>query len=80
MIAKKGTVIKISSAQTIKVEVNEYRSHPRYKKRYRVTRRFLVHDEDNKAKVGESVVITQTRPISKRKHWCLSSEKVTNKK
>lgn len=73
MINKKGTVIKKSGTQTIKVEVNEYKSHPKYKKRYRVTKRFLVHDEAEKAQVGDQVVITQTRPVSKRKHWKLAA-------
>ena len=73
MINKKGTVVKISGTQTIKVEVNEYRAHPKYKKRFRVTKKFLVHDEAGKAQVGDQVVITQTRPISKLKHWKLAA-------
>jgi len=73
MITKKGTVVKNSSTQTVKVEVNEYRSHPKYKKRYRVTKKFLVHDADDKAQVGDNVVIMQTKPISKRKHWKIAA-------
>ena len=71
MINKKGTVTKISGQKTIKVEVNEYRTHPKYQKQYRVTKRFLVHDEQEKAQVGDQVVIEQSRPVSKRKSWTL---------
>ena len=72
MITKKGTVVKKSSDKTIKVEVNEYRAHPKYKKRYRITKNILVHDEAGKAEVGQVVTIEPCRPVSKRKSWTLS--------
>lgn len=74
MITKKGKVVKISGDKTIKVEVNEYRSHSKYLKRYRVTKNFLVHDENGSAKVDDEVVIQQSRPISKRKCWILVTD------
>jgi len=74
MITKKGVVVKKSGAKTIKVEVNEYRTHTNYKKRYRVTKRFLAHDENEKAQLGEKVTIQQHRPISKLKTWILIEE------
>jgi small subunit ribosomal protein S17 len=74
MIIKKGTVTKISGDKTIKVEVREYRTHPKYKKRYLVTKNFLAHDEDNTAKVDDVVTIRQCRPLSKNKSWTLSKE------
>ncbi len=73
MITKKGTVTKISGSKTIKVEVNEYRAHPKYKKRFRVTKNFLAHDEKEAAKVGDEVIIEQHKPISKKKCWVLTS-------
>jgi len=69
MITKKGTVVKISGTKTIKVEVNEYRTHAKYKKQFRVTRRFLAHDEAEVAKVGDIVTIKQVAPVSKLKTW-----------
>lgn len=72
MITKKGVVVKRSGDKTVKVEINDYRSHPKYKKRYRVTSRILVHDEKNVAEVGSTVVIMQCRPQSKKKHWILT--------
>ncbi len=71
MITKKGTVVKISGTKTIKVEVNEYRTHAKYKKQYRITTNFLAHDEQEKAAVGDLVTIKQTAPISKKKTWIL---------
>jgi small subunit ribosomal protein S17 len=74
MITKKGTVTKISGAKTVRVEISESRAHPKYKKRFRITRNFLAHDEKEIAKVGEIVVIEQHRPISKLKSWIVVPE------
>ena len=71
MITKQGTVVKISGKKTIRVEVNDSRPHPIYKKPYRITRNFLVHDEAEKAQVGDKVTIQQAKPVSKRKSWIL---------
>lgn len=73
MISKKGVVVKISGEKTLKVEVNEYRAHPKYHKRYRVTRNFLVHDEKGEAKVGDKVIIHPCRPVSLKKSWKIST-------
>jgi small subunit ribosomal protein S17 len=73
MITKKGTVVKKSGDKTVKVEVHTYRAHPIYKKRFRVTKRFLAHDESNQYNVGDAVVIKQSRPVSKRKSWAVDS-------
>ncbi len=78
MITKKGTVVKISGSKTIKVEVNSYRAHSKYKKRYRITKNFLVHDEKETAKVGDTVDITPCRPISARKSWTLQNSNSVN--
>ena len=72
MITKKGVVVKKSGDKTIKVEVSDYRSHPKYKKRYGITKRILAHDEQNSAQVGQTVTIVQCRPQSKKKHWILT--------
>ncbi len=74
MITKKGTVTKISGTKTVRVEVSESRTHPKYKKRFRVTRNFLAHDEKEVVKVGDVVIIEQHRPISKRKSWIVVPE------
>lgn len=73
MITKQGTVTKISGTKTIKVEVRSQLVHPKYKKQYLRTKNYLVHDADEKAKVGNEVTIQQARPTSKRKSWALIS-------
>ena len=65
----RGTVVKVSSAQTVRVASKMTKVHPIYKKRYTRTRYFLVHDEQSQAKVGDEVTITPCRPISKNKQW-----------
>lgn len=76
-VVKQGVVVKQSGDKTIKVEVNEYRAHPKYKKRYRITKRFLAHDEKGEAQKGDVVQISQCRPVSKRKSFAL--DKVVEK-
>jgi len=66
---KIGTVIDKNMKKTIKVEVERQIRHPLYKKTIRRRRTFLVHDEFEKCKVGDTVRIIETRPISKRKKW-----------
>jgi len=79
MITKKGTVTKKSGQKTIKVEVREYRQHPKYKKLFPVTTSFLAHDEAEKANEGDTVTIQQCVPHSKRKTWNLVSIDETTK-
>jgi len=57
--------------KTVVVTVSESKSHPIYKKRYKVSRKFQVHDEKNQAAVGDMVEIEESRPISKHKSWVL---------
>jgi len=79
MITKKGTVTKKSGTKTIKVEVREYRQHAKYKKLFPVSKKFLAHDEAEKAQVGDTVVIEQCKPHSKLKSWNLVSVENTSK-
>jgi small subunit ribosomal protein S17 len=64
-----------SSAKTVRVVVKRTVRHPKYKKRYSVTKRYLVHDPKETAKPGDAVVIRETRPISKQKHWVISNNR-----
>lgn len=66
---KTGVTISRAGQQTIIVRVDTYIAHPLYKKRVRKTKRFAVHDVTNKVAVGDLVLIGETRPISKTKHW-----------
>jgi len=64
-----GTVITKSGTKTIGVEVESIKVHPRYGKRYRVHKKYLVHDEAGDKKVGDQVTFVGTRPMSKSKHF-----------
>jgi small subunit ribosomal protein S17 len=67
----RGKVVASKMTDTITVAVERYVKHPKYKKYLRRTKKYLVHDAGNTAKVGEVVDITETRPISKRKTFKL---------
>jgi len=71
----RGTVVASKMTDTITVAVERYVKHPKYKKFMRRTKKFLVHDQGNTAKVGDVVDITEVRPISKRKHFALVTTK-----
>ena len=68
-----GVVVKRAMKDTVTVQVERYVKHPKYKKFMRLNRKFLVHDVGNTAQVGDKVVIRETRPISRRKHFILVS-------
>jgi small subunit ribosomal protein S17 len=73
MITKKGKIVKNSGEKTIKVEVRSSRLHDKYKKKFLVTKNFLVHDPKSEGKVGDEVIIQQCAPVSKNKSWEISS-------
>ncbi len=64
-----GTVVASKMQDTCTVAVERYVMHPKYKKYQRRTKKYLVHDVGNTAKVGQKVEIKETRPISKRKRF-----------
>jgi small subunit ribosomal protein S17 len=68
---KIGRVVSAKMQKTIVVEVERRVQEPRYKRTIRKTSRFMAHDEGNSAKLGDSVRIEETRPLSKRKRWRL---------
>ena len=72
---KKITGIVTSDVQdkTIVITVTSRQTHPIYGKQYTVTRKYTAHDPNNQAGEGDKVVIVETRPISKTKHFELQS-------
>ena len=66
-----GTVVKTAMKDTATVAVSRYVKHPKYQKYQVRTKKFLVHDKGNTAKVGQTVTIREHRPISKRKRFVL---------
>jgi len=67
-----GVVSSDKADKTIVVTVHTRKTHPLYRKQYMVTSKFMAHDEKNAAKVGDKVIISETKPISRRKRFTLS--------
>jgi small subunit ribosomal protein S17 len=65
----KGIVVSDAMNKTIVVLVNRYVKHPKYKKYIKRSKKYKVHDEENKYKKGDKVLIQETRPLSKDKHF-----------
>ncbi|MDQ4002997.1 MAG: 30S ribosomal protein S17 [Actinomycetota bacterium] len=68
-----GLVVSEKPEKTVVVSVETLVRHPLYKKRVRRSKRFMVHDEQNAARTGDTVRIIETRPISARKRWRLAN-------
>ena len=68
---KVGRVVSNKMNKTIVVVVESLKKHRIYKRTYKQTKRFHVHDEQNVCQVGDMVRIEESRPISKLKHWRL---------
>ncbi len=66
---KEGRVTSNKMQKTVVVAVDLVQRHPLYGRIVRRTRHFKAHDEDNACQVGDRVVIAESRPISKEKHW-----------
>lgn len=66
-----GKVVSDKMDKTIVVAVEENVMHPLYGKTVRRTKKFKAHDEENTAKLGDTVRIMETRPLSKDKRWRL---------
>jgi small subunit ribosomal protein S17 len=68
---RQGVVVSDVQDKTIVVRVDRTTTHPLYGKIIRVSKRFHAHDEANTARVGDTVRIVETRPLSKLKRWRL---------
>lgn len=64
-----GVVVSDKMQKTRVVAVARMKKHPKYLKYYKVTARFLAHDEENATREGDKVEIQETRPLSKKKRW-----------
>ena len=66
-----GVVSSDKRDKTITVAVTSRETHPIYKKQFTITRKYTAHDEKNEAHEGDTVMIEETRPVSKTKTWKL---------
>lgn len=67
-----GTVVSDKMDKTVVVVVERVIKHKLYKKYVRTHKKFKAHDEENACKIGDIVVITESRPLSKTKRWRVS--------
>jgi len=66
-----GVVVSNKMSKSIVVAVERKVKHPMYGKFIKKTTKFMAHDENNESKVGDLVLIAETRPMSKNKNWRL---------
>jgi small subunit ribosomal protein S17 len=64
-----GTVVSNKMDKTVVVRIDRHKRHRLYGKTIRVTRRYKAHDEKNECRLGDIVKISETRPLSRDKHW-----------
>ena len=67
-----GTVVSDKMDKTVIVTVERQTRHEVYGKSQRRTSKFVAHDEKNEAKVGDTVAIAESRPLSRRKRWVMT--------
>lgn len=75
MRTKKGIVVSDKMERTIVVKVDSYKTHSKYKKRFKVSSKYYADNPGNKYKAGDEVTIYETRPLSKLKRWTVSEPK-----
>jgi len=66
-----GVVVSDARSRTVTVRIERTSRHPRYDKIVRTAKKVHVHDENDDARNGDRVLITETRPVSKTKRWRL---------
>ncbi len=73
MSGKKRGVVKSIYSKTAKVLVTRFVKHQKYEKGIRLRKVYTVHDQEERCKIGDEVVIEQSSPISKTKRWKICS-------
>jgi len=68
---KEGVVVSADMNKTIVVTIERQFKHPVFGKTVRKSKKLYAHDEENKAKAGDKVIVMETRPLSKTKRWRL---------
>ena len=64
-----GVVVSDKMDKTVVVDVSRFVAHEKYGKYYKINKRFKAHDEENTYKIGDKVIIEETRPMARDKHW-----------
>ena len=64
-----GIVVSDKMDKTVVVKIDRLVKHPVYNKYIKRAAKYKAHDNDNSCKIGDRVLIVETRPLSKDKHW-----------
>jgi len=64
-----GVVVSDKMQKTVVVKVESIKEHPKYKRRYKIHKKYKAHDEKGGFHIGDKVIIEETKPISKDKNW-----------
>ena len=64
-----GVIVSDKMNKTVVVEILRLKKHPKYKKYYKVTKRFKAHNPEDQYHTGDKVIIGETKPMSKEKRW-----------
>lgn len=70
----KGVVVSNKSQKTVVVSVERVKEHPKYKRRYKIQKKYKVHNQNGEYNIGDKVIIEECRPISKDKKWKVISK------
>jgi len=70
----KGVVVSDKMSKTAVVETLRLRKHPKYKKYFKISKRFKAHNPENQYHVGDKVMLQETRPMSKEKRWIIAGK------
>ncbi len=70
----KGIITSDKMDKTVVVEIIRLKKDPRYKKYYKVSKKYKAHDSENQYKIGEKVTIELSRPLSKDKRWVVTGK------
>ena len=64
-----GIIVSDKMQKTTVVNVERIKEHPKYKRRFKVHKKYKAHDEKGEYKIGDRVIIEESKPISKDKKW-----------
>jgi small subunit ribosomal protein S17 len=70
----KGVITSDKMTKTVVVKVLSLKKHPKYKKYFKVSKKYKAHDETNQYHTGDQVLIQETRPMSKEKRWIVTGK------
>lgn len=75
MRTKTWIVTSVKMDKTAVITIDSYKIHPKYKKKFKISKKFYAHDENNSSVLGQTIKISETKPMSKLKRWIVVEDK-----